>query len=257
MSNTSKRYIIYIHVNKTNGKMYVGQTSTTPEERWKSGNGYIGNRYFYNAIQKYGWHGFEHIVVMKDLSLEDANKYEDMLIKILRSNDKNYGYNIRCGGNNGEMSEESKRRISQSKIGHVVTKEAREKISKNHADMSGKNNPMYGRHHSEETKEMIRLRNKSYERKGIKRSYETIQKMKENHKDFSGDKNPKARAVVQLTFNGEYVKTFSTIKEAAISIGQHINNIVVCCQNHNRSAGGYKWRYADEYDKQLRCVSPA
>lgn len=247
MSDSSRKYIIYIHVNKTNGKMYVGQTSIVPEKRWKNGKGYIGNRYFYNAIQKYGWDGFEHVIVMKDLSLEDANKYEDMLIKILRSNNKNYGYNIKFGGNNGAMSEESKRRISQSKMGHIVTKEAREKISKNHADMSGEHNPRYGVKVSEETRAKIKANNKSWMKKGIPRSDETKRKMRENHADFSGANHPQARAVVKLGLNGNYISTYSTAKEAAQSIGQRGSNITICCQNNHRTAGGYLWRYEDEY----------
>lgn len=257
MRDVNKQYIIYAHINKFNGKMYIGQTSTAPEVRWKYGKGYIGNQYFYNAIKKYGWNGFDHIIIAQGLTLEEANKYEEFLIAKYKTNNKEYGYNIREGGRNSTMNPESKKKISESKMGHSVSDETREKISRNHADMSGKNNPMYGRHHSEETKEKIRQRNQSIERKGVKRSPETIQKMKENHQDFSGDKNPRARAVIQLTVDEQYIKTFSTAKEAADSIGQSGNNITVCCRKHNRTAGGYKWRYADEYCEQLCSVPSA
>lgn len=249
MADSDRKYIIYKHVNKTNGKVYIGQTSISPEKRWKNGSGYIGNKYFFNAIQKYGWDGFEHIIVESGLTLEEANKQEENLIAEYKSNKKECGYNIRNGGRNSKMHPESKRKISEAKMGHTVTAETREKISKNHADMSGKNNPMYGKRHSKETKDKIRLMNKSEERKGVKRSPETIQKMKENHRDFSGDKNPRARAVVQLTLDEQYITTFATAKDAAESIGQRGNNVTICCQNRNRSAGGYKWRYADEYNK--------
>ena len=33
-------YSIYMHINKTNGKVYVGLTSMRPEERWRDGKGY-------------------------------------------------------------------------------------------------------------------------------------------------------------------------------------------------------------------------
>lgn len=255
MNDVNKRYVIYAHINKANNKIYIGQTSIKPEKRWKSGCGYVGNKYFYNAIKKYGWDGFEHVIIADGLTLEEANKYEKELIKKYQSNNKEYGYNIREGGKNGAMSLESRRKISESKMGHIVTDETKEKISKNHADMSGRNNPMYGKRHSEETREKIRQRNKSKEKRGIERSAEIIQKMKDNHADFSGDKNPMARPVIQLTMNEEYVKTFPTLKEAADSIGQKGNNITICCQKYNRSAGGYKWRYADEYYEQLCGVS--
>ena len=35
-----KKYTIYIHKNKINGKVYIGQTSQKPEKRWDNGRGY-------------------------------------------------------------------------------------------------------------------------------------------------------------------------------------------------------------------------
>lgn len=245
----NRKYVVYAHINKTNGKIYIGQTSTTLEERWKNGKGYNNNRHFSNAIKKYGWDGFEHIVLKDNLSLDEANAIEEDFINQYKSNDRQYGYNIKSGGKNGKMADETKRLISKSKIGHIVTKETKDKISKNHANFSAENNPRYGKHCSEETKEKIRKNNKSELRKWIKRPPEVVQKMIENHQDFSGDKNPRARAVVQLTLDGQYIKTFSTAKSAAESINQRGANITICCQNPQKTAGGYKWRYADEYDK--------
>lgn len=53
-------YTVYVHVNKINGKMYVGITSQTVEQRWRQGKGYKHCVFFYRAIEKYGWDGFEH-----------------------------------------------------------------------------------------------------------------------------------------------------------------------------------------------------
>lgn len=250
MTDSDNSYIVYMHINKLNGKIYIGQTCNEPDIRWRNGKGYAGCPYFYNAINKYGWDNFEHIILKEHLSFDEANELEEKLINKYHSNDNKYGYNIRGGGKNGKVSEKTKTLISKSKMGHFVSEETKRKISKNHADMSGKNNPRYGKHCSEETKEKIRRNNKSELKIGVKRSEETKQKMKDNHLDYSGSKNPMAKAVVQLTTNEEYIKTFSTAKEAADSIGQKGNNITVCCKNNNRTAGGYKWRYADEYDKQ-------
>ena len=47
-------WIIYKHTNKVNGKVYIGQTKQTPTQRWRNGNGYKNNVYFYHSIQKYG-----------------------------------------------------------------------------------------------------------------------------------------------------------------------------------------------------------
>lgn len=246
-----KTYTIYEHTNKLNGKKYIGQTSEEDiNKRWKNGKGYISSPYFYNAIQKYGWDSFDHKIIKRGMSVDEANKMEEELIKKYKTTDPNFGYNIESGGRNAPMSEETKMKISKSKIGHIVTEETRRKISENHADMSGKNNPRYGVTVSEETRAKIRANNKSWMRKGIKRSEETKRKMRENHADFSGANHPQARAVVQLDLNGNYIKTFQTTKEAAESIGQRGPNITICCQNTHRTAGGYMWRYKDEYIKQ-------
>lgn len=44
---------VYIHITPSN-KYYVGITSKEPCERWRNGFGYYSQKYFYNAIQKYG-----------------------------------------------------------------------------------------------------------------------------------------------------------------------------------------------------------
>ena len=84
MSDTNdKNYCVYVHINKINGKIYVGQTCQNPKYRWGNGEGYKRSSYFYNAIRKHGWDNFEHIIVLSNLSLEDANYFEEILIEKL------------------------------------------------------------------------------------------------------------------------------------------------------------------------------
>jgi group I intron endonuclease len=54
------------------------------------------------------------------------------------------------------LSEESKQKIRKKHLGKFVSEETKKKISENHHDISGKNNPMYGKKHSPETIEKIR-----------------------------------------------------------------------------------------------------
>lgn len=54
------------------------------------------------------------------------------------------------------LSEESKQKIREKHLGKFVSEETKKKISENHHDISGKNNPMYGKKHSPETIEKIR-----------------------------------------------------------------------------------------------------
>lgn len=94
----NRKYTVYIHKNKINGKQYVGLTSRhNPTARWQNGNGYKLQPKFYNAILKYGWDNFEHIIVKTHLTREEASDLEKQLIlKYDTKNNKN-GYNDRDG----------------------------------------------------------------------------------------------------------------------------------------------------------------
>jgi group I intron endonuclease len=70
-----------------------------------------------------------------------------------------------------KMSEESKQKIREKHLGKVVTEKTKKKISENHHDISGKNNPMYGKKHSPETIEKIRQ--KALQRKITKHNNES------------------------------------------------------------------------------------
>lgn len=57
--------------------------------------------------------------------------------------------------------------------------------------------------------------------------------------------------VVQISKYGEKIKTFNTIKEAALEVGISIGGITGVCKRRNKGynyAGGYLWRYKNEYD---------
>ena len=48
-----------MHKNKTNGKVYIGQTiQDDPNKRWKNGHNYKTCIFFARAIKKYGWNNF-------------------------------------------------------------------------------------------------------------------------------------------------------------------------------------------------------
>lgn len=108
-----KKYCIYKHTNKINGKIYIGQTCKSPKKRWNNGAGYKPCTLFYRAIEKYGWDNFEHEILLEDLTLEEANKEETKFIKYFKSNNPKYGYNIREGGSNSPLPQETKDKLSE------------------------------------------------------------------------------------------------------------------------------------------------
>lgn len=113
-----KQYKVYMHRNKTNGKVYIGITLQPVNERWRNGTNYYGNEYFHRSIKKYGWDGFEHLVLFDGLSKEEAEEKEVELIQKYKSTNRNFGYNIELGGNtSGKHSEDTLRKMSESQKG--------------------------------------------------------------------------------------------------------------------------------------------
>ena len=131
-------FIVYMHINQINGKRYVGIThhSSNPNKRWINGKGYFRNKHFADAINRYGWENFKHIIVAEGLTKQTACDLEQELISKYNTQDRDCGYNITNGGEYFRHSEESKRKMSQNRKGkglHAFSEEHRRKIKENHA----------------------------------------------------------------------------------------------------------------------------
>ncbi len=125
-------YYVYKHTTPSN-KIYIGITKQNPKRRWKYGEGYIGNSYFYREIKRYGWNNIKHEILFDGLSKQEAEQKEIELIAHYKSNNHNFGYNIENGGNCiGTHSDETKRKISNGNKGKIISKETRKKMSDSH-----------------------------------------------------------------------------------------------------------------------------
>ena len=109
-------YCVYMHISP-NDKRYIGLTCQKPEYRWCNGKGYKGNAYFMNAINKYGWDNFQHIIIAKGLTEDEAKWLETELIREWDTRNQSSGYNVLSGGQTTE----------------------------------GENNPFYGKQHTKES----------------------------------------------------------------------------------------------------------
>jgi group I intron endonuclease len=97
---------IYQIRNKTNGKLYIGQTDNV-EERWKGHRKASSNcRYLKHAFNKYGFENFEFKVLVICFD-DDMNTYEVEYMHKYNTLVPN-GYNLREGGNSGKHHEERK-----------------------------------------------------------------------------------------------------------------------------------------------------
>lgn len=121
-------HVVYIYRNTVNGKLYIGQT-TNIDKRCTKGN-YRGSKFFYRAIEKYGWDKFEQIIIKTNLSDVEADKWEILMIQFFNTTNSQYGYNLSSGGDkkcvlignkNGfyhkKHSESSILKMSEKKIG--------------------------------------------------------------------------------------------------------------------------------------------
>ena len=243
-----RKYSVYKHTSPS-GKVYIGITSLTPEDRWKSG--YRDCKAFNRAIEKYGWENIKSEILFIGLDRDTACQKEIELIKEYNSTDPDYGYNISKGGKAPTLglpvSPDTREKLSQAIksvwidkdyraahsgknaywYGKHHTKESLEKIKAHHPDQSGENHPMYGKKHTEESK-----RKMSVARKG---------------KHVRGD-SPRTRPVVQLTINGEFLNEYKCMKDAAEATNTYDSNIHKVISGQRNQTGGFLWQYKEVYD---------
>ena len=176
--------IIYKAVNKINGKIYVGQTTKTINERFK---GHLrGKTYFDKSLKKYGINNFEISIIDSASCIEELNQKEEKWIKILDCTIPN-GYNILFGGKNAcghHRTEETKQKLRIANIGKKMSDEIKKKISiasklrwsdEAYRERCIKNRK--GRKISEEQKKKISIANKG-KRKGFIMSEEQKEKIR-------------------------------------------------------------------------------
>lgn len=201
-----KKWFVYVHINKQNGKRYVGITSkANPNHRWGGGRGYKENPHFYSAIEKYGWDGFEHVILHAGLSGDEAKETERRLIKEWRTQNREFGYNMTSGGDGTpdyHPSAETRKKLSEAR--------KRENLS-------------------EET-----LRRRSEGLRG--------RKFSEEHKRKIGDGNSKA--IEMLDKQGNVLRVFRAARDAELELGISHAHISQCCHGQRLTSGGYAWRFA-------------
>ena len=108
-----------------------------------------------------------------------------------------YGYNCIGGGSNGSPSEETRKKISKA--------------------FKGENHPMYGKHHTEETKK----------------------KISDSHKAIG-------RKIAQYNKNGDLIKVWDGITDASNNFGVDKGAIWRCCNGKSKTSCGYVWKYYND-----------
>ncbi len=251
---------IYTITNMINNKKYVGQSDNLERRFRHHKNELRGNRHHNQHMQrawnKYGEENFSFDVVEKCF-LDELDVREVYWISKLDS--LKTGYNQNEGGG--------------SNRGWIPSEETRQKMRENHADMSGENNPMYGkssydlmsdetkknkietlrkrmlesnpfkgRQHTAETKQIQSKIRKDWLEKngnpmtGTKKSPEEIELMRKRMLGkFPRGNNPNAVKIVCLNTN----EIFNCIQDAAekYSIARTLISAVILGYKGHNSAG--------------------
>ena len=109
-------YTVY-KLTDPDGKVYIGVTGKTVEERWNKGRGYSRGTPIREAIRKYGWESFQHEILCEKLTRDGAEKLEKAFITYYDSSDPEKGYNRFLGGlgKGAHMSEVTKKLSREAK----------------------------------------------------------------------------------------------------------------------------------------------
>jgi group I intron endonuclease len=130
---------IYVITNNTNGKQYVGQTTKTPEKRFKqhiqeAHSTVKGSRALNKAILKYGNNAFNYQVLHQNIKDSETLDILEQEYIVKHNTLVPNGYNIQIGGQSTgrKHCEESRKLMREKKL--------------------GENNPNFGKPRSEKTK---------------------------------------------------------------------------------------------------------
>ena len=236
-------YTVYMHTAPS-GKRYIGITCQTVEQRWRNGKGYKTNQPFYNAIQKYGWNNIKHEIIEENLMHDEACELERKLIAKYDTTNKQKGYNVCFGGEDGWVgvhhTEEAKRKMSEAKKGKTYRKgchlseETKKKLSESH---KGKYRgvPVPPRQYDKNDKIIFSDEHKrkiSQALKGIERSDEVRKRMSEAQ--------VKTKKPVRCIDTGE---VFESETMAMKSLGIDKCLIGRACKGKQKTAKGLRFEY--------------
>lgn len=199
-----------MHQNKINQKAYIGQTTLNPARRWGAhGEGYKGCILFYNAIQKYGWENFEHIILEQNIPQSKLNEREQFWIKQYKSYDDHFGYNLTLGGNQMRTEQQCK--------------DLGDKIKK------------WNKAHPQQVQQNIERLKQYWEQHPLE-AQQHMAEMREKAKI----KNSKKVLCIETNIS------YDSAREAGRQTGISYSGIAKACRGELKTSGGYHWKYIQD-----------
>lgn len=222
---------IYCIENMINNKKYIGQSKNINDRWYKHKNelnrGVHDNDYLQKSWNKYGEENFR-FYILEYCDIDELDDKERYYIESHNTLNRDYGYNLKSGGQDYgvKASEYVGKKISESLKRAYENEDLRQQSRNNalkqwanpeiKAKILGENNGMYGKHHTEETK----------------------QKMSEKKK---GKPSPKQN--MNPVYCVELDKVFINATAAAKELLLHGSMILQVCYGNRKTCGGYHWKF--------------
>ena len=204
---------IYLITDTTNGKQYVGQHHYDKEELDPN---YHGSGHIIRLIYNKRPETLKEEYLKTCFTQTEMDEWEKYFIF---TNDTLYpnGYNLRDGGDGKMFSEETRRKIGESRKGKHHSEESKIKMSESHKGKIAWN-------------------------KGVPMSEEQKKKLSEAKK---GKPNIKlSKKVLQFSLTGEFIKEWSSTQECGRN-GFNFRSVSDCCLGKQKTHQGYIWKYKD------------
>jgi group I intron endonuclease len=232
--------IIYKITNNITSQIYIGSSIVIKDRIRRHFKDLKANKHHSLKMQrsynKYGKESF-HIEYLITVPEQYRQKIEQWFL----DNNECYFNNEKIVGKPsiGRIrSEEEKEKLRKRMLGNELwklnkpmSKEGRESISK-----SSKN-----RKWTKEQKEKLSIAKLgNLGRKGQPHKESTKQKISIN--------SPKKKKVLQFELNGNFIKKWDSVIEAAKTLNISKESIQSCCNNKNKTGHGYIWRYIKNKD---------
>lgn len=226
------------------GKVYIGQSNNI-YKRWRDHRLELrkhqhANGYFQRAWNKYGESQFEFKVVKK-CNIDELDKWEQYYIALFNSNNTQKGFNLDSGGSfNKTHSKSTVEKIRTANFKKVY------QFSSDYKLINVFNSIM-----------------EASEKTGV--SYTHISSVANGNRNSAGGffwsfhktinratKKPRnSQPIHQFDLGGNYIKTYSSIKEASLSTGVSSGHISSALSGKERQASGFQWKVGDL--KDIKC----
>lgn len=208
---------IYKITNKINNNAYIGLTNRAVEIRWTEHTNYLNTSYdsqqnslIHIALRKYGKENFTFEVLEDNIPVEELNKREQYWIAYYDT--FTHGYNMTPGGDMKPLKYDYNELLEFWQQGLSPT-EISQKI-------------------------------------GINQNYllQLLLQLGITHNEIKVRSNQyKSVPVEQYTLDGKYIQTFSSIRQAALNLGNedYTGNISAACKGKITSFNHYLWKTVD------------